>query len=320
MLGFALALLATLVHAALIFAGAPLLVGLADKLRARLLGRRGAPITQPYVILRKLLAKVPVVPDNASELYRVWPFVCLAATAAAAALTPGFCFGMASARQGDFITFIGLLGIGRAATVLAGLETGFGFGGAGAGRAVLFSLFGEAALLLVVLTLALCGHAVTIDGIGSFLRRGHAGLSVPLGLALLAILAVALVENGRAPADDPAGQQEPAMVRSAMLLEYSGRFLALLEYAAMLRLALWLSLIGAIFLPFGMAEARTLPSWPLGLVSWAIKLTVLIGALALFEGFIGRVRVLQVPAFLASATLLGFLAIVFLFVSRGFGA
>ncbi len=320
MLGLALGLLATILHAALMFAGAPLLVGAAEKLRARLLGRRGAAVMQPYRTLLKLIAKVPVVPDNASELYQVWPFVCPAAIAAAALLTPGFCFGMAGAGQSDFITFIGLLGIGRAATVLAGLETGFGFGGAGAGRAVLFSLFGEAALLLVVLTLALLGHGVTLDGIGMGLRRGHSGAPISLGLALLAVLAVALAENGRAPADDPAGRQELAMVQNALPLEYSGRFLALFEYAAMLRLAVWLSLIGALFLPFGMADAGMVLTWPLGLLSWLIKLAGFAGALVLFEIFVGRVRIFQVPAVLAGATLLGFLAVVFLLVSRGLGA
>ena len=131
---------------------------------------------------------------------------------------------------------------------------------------------------------------------------------------------MALAENNRAPTDDPAGRHEPAMVRSAMLLEYSGRFLALFEYAAMLRLAVWLSLIGAIFLPFGMADAGAPLSWPLGLLFWMIKLAALTSALVLFEALIGRLRVFQVPAVLAGATLLGWLAVVFLLVSRGYGA
>ena len=320
MLGLLLGLLATILHAAMLLALAPLLAGLAETLRARLAGRRGPAATQPYRALRKLLAKVPVVPDNASALYPLWPFVGLAAVAMAALLTPGFCFDMATARWSDLITFVGLLGLARAATLLAGLETGFGFGGAGAGRQALFSLFAEAALLLVVLALALIGHSPTIDGIGAALRGHPPGLSAALGLALAALLAVALAENGRLPADDPAGQRELAMVQNAMLLEYSGRFLALFQYAAMLRLAVWLSLLGAIFCPFGMAEAGAVLSWPLGILSWLVKLAVLVAALALFEVSAARLRVFRVPAFLAGAALLGFLAVAFLFIGRGLGA
>ncbi len=320
MLGLLLGTLATILHAALMFAVAPLIAGLATKARAGLLGFRGAPLTQPYRALARRVARVPVVPDNASALYQVWPFASLGATAAAALLTPGFCFGMVTARQSDFITFIGLLGIAQVANVLAGLETGFSFGGAAAGRAVLFGLFAMPALLLAVLTLALLGHSATIDGIGNQLSSGHVGVSVSLGFALLAVLAVALTESGRPPADDPAGQAELAMVQNTLLLEYSGRFLALFVYAAMLRLTVWMSLIASIFIPFGMADAGAVLTWPLGLVLWLFKLVLLAAALALFEVTVTRIPVSRIPAFFAGATLLGLLAVIFLLVGRGLGA
>jgi len=141
MLGFALSLIATLLHAAFIFAAAPLLMGLVGKIRAWALGRRGAPVWQPYLLLYKLLRKSTLVPETATELFAVWPVAAFLAISLAALLVPSFCTGMLTADLSDFITLIGLFALARAATVLGGLETGFGFGGAGAGREILFSIF-----------------------------------------------------------------------------------------------------------------------------------------------------------------------------------
>jgi len=313
-----LAICATLLHAALMFGAAPLLIGVIAKLRARLLGRPGPPVTQPYRDLHKLIRKTPLIPDTATQLYQIWPFAAFTATATAALLVPSFTFGMATAPLSDFITFIGLFAIARGATMLAGLETGFGFGGAGAGRDALFSIFSEASLLVLVLAFVLIGHHPTIDGIGTTFRDGHIGISVSLGFALAAILAVALTETGRIPVDNPAGHLELAMVHEAMLLEYSGRYLALFHYTAMLRLITWFSLVGTIFCPFFMGDSASPLSWPFGLLFWLGKLMAGMVALALFEVSTAKMRVFRVPEFLGIAVLLGLLAAVFLFVSQGF--
>jgi formate hydrogenlyase subunit 4 len=313
------ALVATLLHVALMFGLAPLLMGMIGSLRARLLGRRGPPVVQPYRDLAKLIRKQPVIPETATAFYIVWPFVAFAATGAAALLSPSFAFGMITAPLSDVITLIGLFALARAASLLAGLETGFGFGGAGAGRDVLFSIFTEAALLVLVLTFVLIAHTPTIDGIGLAFRDGHIGLSVSLGFALAAMLAVGLTETGRIPVDNPTGHLELGMVHEAMLLEYSGRYLALFHYTASLRLILWFSLLGTIFFPFGMADAGAVLSWPLGLVSWTVKLAVFAGALVLFEVSTAKLRVFRVPEFLGVALLLGVLSAVFLFVAGKLG-
>jgi formate hydrogenlyase subunit 4 len=203
--------------------------------------------------------------------------------------------------------------------MLAGLETGFGFGGAGAGRDALFSIFAEAALLGVVLVFALIAGDPTVDGIATYFRFGQAGISVSLGFALAAMLAVALAETGRIPVDNPAGHLELGMVHEAMLLEYSGRYLALFQYAAALRLIIWFSLIATIFFPFGMGQAGNFFSWPLGLVSWLAKLGALAIALALFEVSTAKMRVFRVPEFLGVAMLLGLLSAIFLFVAGRLG-
>jgi formate hydrogenlyase subunit 4 len=311
--------LVTVLHGALMFALAPLLLGVVTKIRARLLGRRGAPVVQPYRDLWKLIHKIPLIPETATELYKIWPFVSFAAVAVVALLVPGFTLGLATAGQSDLVTIIGLLALSRAAVMLAGLETGFGFGGAGAAREALFGIFSEAAALGVVLILVLIAGDPTVDGIAAFFRFGQVGISVSLGFALAAILAVALTETGRIPVDNPAGHLELGMVHEAMLLEYSGRYLALFNYTAGLRLMIWFSLIGTVFFPYRMAQAGDITGWPLGLAAWLVKLGGFAVALALFEVSTAKMRIFRVPEFLGVAILLGLLAAIFLFVAGRLG-
>ncbi|MGO9816892.1 MAG: respiratory chain complex I subunit 1 family protein [Acidocella sp.] len=319
-LAFLLRLIATLLHVALTFALAPLVMGVVTTLRAWALGRRGPPVIQPYWDLYKLLRKATLVPDTATELFSAWPVACALSIAVAAMLVPGFCTGLLTAPLSDFITIMGLLALARAATMLGGLETGFGFGGAGAWREALYGVFAEGALLVVLLGFGLLAHGVTVDGIATAFASQHIGISVSLGFALVAMLAVALTETGRIPTDNPAGHLELAMVHEAMLLEYSGRNLLLLNYAAMLRLLLWMSLIGTIFLPFGMARATDILSWPGGLLLWLLKLGAMAVVLPVYEVSSAKMRVFRVPEFLGVAMLLGMLAGIFLFVAARIGA
>jgi len=320
LLTFLLRLLATLLHVALMFGLAPLLMGVVATLRAWALGRRGPAFVQPYRDLYKLLPKATLAPDTASQLFSAWPVAGVLALAVAAMLVPGFSTGLLTAPLSDLITILGLLGLARAATMLGGLEAGSGFGGAGAWREALYGVFAEGALLVVLLCFDLLAHTVTVDGIAIAFATQHIGISVSLGFALAAILAVGLTETGRIPTDNPSGHLELAMVHEAMLLEYSGRNLLLLNYAAMLRLALWMSLIGSIFLPFGMARAADILSWPGGLLLWALKLGAMAVALAVFEVSSAKMRVFRVPEFLGVAMLLGMLASIFLFVAARIGA
>lgn len=308
-------LLATLLHIAAMFGLAPLVMGLVTKIRARLLGRSGPPVLQPYRDLRKLILKTPLVPDTATELYKIWPFVGFAAIAASALPVPGFALDLLTARYADFITLVGLFALSRAATMLAGLETGFGFGGAGAGREALFGIFAEAALLVMVLIFVLITGDPNVDGVAQYFRSGQVGISVSLGFALAATLAVAITETGRIPVDNPAGHLELGMVHEAMLLEYSGRYLALFQYTACLRLMVWFCLIGTLFLPFGMAQAGAPLTWARGMLLWAVKLLVFAAALGVLEVSTAKMRLFRVPEFLGVALLLGLLSAIFLFVA-----
>jgi len=319
-LDFILTLVATLLHAALVFGLAPLLMGVVTKLRARTLGRRGPPLLQPYHQLAKLLHKTPLIPETATEYFTLWPVICFLAIAVAALLVPSFCTGLLTARLSDLVTLAGLLALARGVTMLAGLETGFGFGGAGAQREALYGVFAEGAFLVLLITFALLAGSTTVDGVATAFATRPIGISVSLAFALAALLTVALTETGRIPTDNPAGHLELGMVHEGMILEYSGRFLLLFEYAAMLRLLLWMSLIGTLFLPFGMATAGDILSWPLGLVLWVLKLGGMAAVLAVFEVASAKMRVFRVPEFLGAAMLLGMLASVFLFVAARIGS
>ena len=315
-----LASIAQALHAVLMLAMAPLLGGVLRRIKARLLGRVGPPVLQPYLDLARLLRKQPVLAHNASFLFRAVPAVAFAATLTAACLVPSFTLGMILAPASDLLAIVGLLGLARVSLALAAMDVGTAFGGIGASRDMMFSVFAEPAMMLVIFTLALLAGSTNLDLISAVLREGTLGLRVSLGMILVACLAVALAENGRLPTDNPATHLELTMVHEAMVLEYGGRDLALIELAALLKLLLWLTLISSIFFPFGLAVAVAPVQWPLGLVSWIGKVGALAVGLAMFETAVAKMRVFRVPEFLGVAILLGLLAAVFLFVSTGFAA
>jgi formate hydrogenlyase subunit 4 len=310
------ALLTQLLHLALVLAAAPLVVGGIRWLKARMLGRIGAPVHQPLLDLAKLLRKRPVLAENASWISRVAPYLGAGAALAAAALVPSFARGMAFAPLADLVLIAGLLALGRVAMALAGLDVGTAFGGLGAAREMSFAALAEPALLLAVMSFAILTGTTGLDAIAATFQEGALGLRVSLGLALVALLAVAVAENARIPVDNPATHLELTMVHEAMLLEASGRHLALWEAASALRLTLWLGLLAAIFFPFGTAPAGWAPlGWLAGLLAWGGKLAVLCLALAVFENAIAKMRVFRVPEFLGAALLLGLLGALLLFVS-----
>ncbi|MDR3524669.1 MAG: NADH-quinone oxidoreductase subunit H [Acetobacteraceae bacterium] len=319
-------LLALLLHMALMLATAPLLIGLARKAKARMVGREGPPIVQPWRDIARLLRKQPVVADSTSWLFRAAPTVSLAATLAAAALVPSFALGMLSGDASDLLVLAGLLALGRAALALAGMDTGTSFGGIGASREMTFAVVAEPALLLVIYTLALLAGTTNLDSIVNLIASGVLGLRISMAMALVAACLVAIAECGRVPVDNPATHLELTMVHEAMVLEYSGRHLALIELTAALRLLVWTSLILVIFAPFGIAPrpaeggAWIALLWVRGLLAWGAKVTVLGLILAAFETTRAKLRVFRVPELLGAALLLGFLAAILLFVSQGFAA
>jgi formate hydrogenlyase subunit 4 len=313
-------MLSLALHMVLMLAVAPLMTGLIRRLKARMTGRAGPPLLQPWRDLARLLRKQPVVADGTSWLFRATPATLLAATVAAAALVPSFALGMATAGASDLLVIAGLLALGRAALALAAMDTGTAFGGIGASREMTFSVFAEPAFFLIVFTLALLAGTSNLDAIASLVAAGNLGLRISMALGLVAAVVVALVECGRMPADNPAGHLELGMVHEAMALEYSGRYLAMVELAGALRLLLWMSLIAVLFAPFGITPTGSVAPWlwALGIAAWAAKIVLMAAALALFETLRAKLRVFRVPELLGMALLLGLLAAIFLFVSQGF--
>ena len=296
---------------------APLLTGLVRKAKARLLRREGPPLLQPYRDLARLARKEAVVAEGASWLFRVAPYVVLAATWVAAALIPTFATGLLFSWSADLIAIIALLGAARFFLALAGLDVGTSLGGLGASREAMFATLAEPAMIVIVFSLALIAGSTQLSTVAAFMASSAVGLRVTLGMALIALIIVALAENGRIPVDNPATHLELTMVHEAMILEYSGRHLAVIELASMLKLLLYISLIVCVFVPWGLAIADAgIVDRLIGAGVYVVKLGVAGLMLATFETSIAKMRVFRVPDFLGAALMLGFLGALLLFVSR----
>jgi formate hydrogenlyase subunit 4 len=309
----ALAVLQLLLTAAL----APLLTGLVRKVKARLLGRRGPSLVQPYRDLLRLLRKDVVMARNASWLFRIAPYMIFAAVWLAAAIVPTFAIGLPLGRTADLIALVALLGSARFALALASMDVGTSFGGIGSSREMMIASLAEPAMLMVTFTVALIVRSTSLPHIAAFILTNHVGIRVSLLLGLVSLVMVAIAENARVPVDNPATHLELTMVHEAMVLEYSGRHLALVEAAAMIKLLLYISLIASIFVPWGMAlNDLSIRAVAVGLVTYLGKVTVGAVGLAVFETTIAKMRVFRVAEFLGGALLLGLLAAIFLYVSQ----
>jgi formate hydrogenlyase subunit 4 len=310
-------LLVQLMQMLLVLAAAPLLTGFVRKVKARLLRRRGPPVVQPYRDIMRLLKKEVVVADNASWIFRVAPYVIFATTWVAAALVPTFATGLLFSWSADLIAIIALLASARFFLALAGMDVGTAFGGIGSSREVMIASLAEPAMLLIVFTMALVARSTQLSAVAGVLSTSEVGLRVSLGMALLGLIIVAITENGRIPVDNPATHLELTMVHEAMVLEYSGRHLAMIELSAAVKLLLYTSLIGCIFAPWTLAEPNGTPaSHVAGFGLYLAKLAVLGFLLAVFETAIAKMRVFRLPDFVGGALMLGLLGTLLLFVSR----
>jgi formate hydrogenlyase subunit 4 len=201
---------------------------------------------------------------------------------------------------------------------LAGLDVGTSCGGIGSSREMMIASLAEPAMLMIVFAIALIAGSTQLSTIAEHMLNGEVGLRVSLAMALVALLIVALAENGRIPVDNPATHLELTMVHEAMVLEYSGRHLAVIELAASLKLMLYLSVIACVFSPIGMAAGPGVPMQDaVGFLVWLTKMAIGGTALAIAETTVAKMRVFRVPNFLGAALMLGLLGVLLLFVSRG---
>jgi formate hydrogenlyase subunit 4 len=309
--------LTQLLQLLLVLAVAPWLTGLTRTFKSRLLRRRGPSPIQPYRDLWKLLRKETVLAEQASWLFRAAPYLVFATTWVAAALVPTFATGLQFSAAADLIVIVALLGTARFFLALAGLDVGTSFGGIGASREMMFASLAEPAMLMVVFTLSLFAGSTQLSSVSAYMLGAYAGINISLALALVALVIVSLAENARIPVDNPATHLELTMVHEAMVLEYSGRHLAVIEAAASVKLLLYLSLIACVFAPWGTANSQAgLLACCVGVGAYLLKMIAGASLLALAETATAKMRVFRVPEFLGVALMLGLLGAILLFVSR----
>ena len=295
---------------------APGLTGLVRKIKAQLLLRQGPPVLQPYRNLIRMFRKESVLAENASWLFRAAPYLVFALTLVAAALVPTVATERPFAIAADLIAIIALLASARFFLALAGLDIGTSFGGIGSSREVMIASLAEPAMLMITFSIALIAGSTNLSAIAEFMSS-HVELEVSFALALVGFVMVAIAENARIPVDNPATHLELTMVHEAMVLEYSGRHLALIEWAASLKLLLYLSLLATIFAPWGIATSGSeAVAVAIALGAYLGKLTLGAALLGLFEVSIAKMRVFRVPEFLGAALMLGLLATLLRLVVR----
>jgi formate hydrogenlyase subunit 4 len=313
MLGYAL----EVAQAALALALAPGLVGLIRWLKARLQNRRGAPAWQPYWELGKLFRKEVIVSSNASWLFRATPFVVFASTVSVTFLVPIIAVPLPFDGVGDLLVVVYLLLLGTFFLSLAGLDPGSPFGGMGASREMTVAALAEPTVALAIFALALSAGSTNL---GQIVARtlSNPGAAVSPGhlLGFGALFIVTLAETGRLPVDNPATHLELTMIHEAMILEYSGRYLALLEWAAAIKLLILFSLLGNLFVPVGVSLALTPVTLAIAVVSLLVKYAVLAGAVAVLETRIAKLRLFRVPELLSVSFVLGLLAVTSSFLLR----
>lgn len=287
----------------------PLLVGWVRKIKAWLQNRRGAPVLQPYRDLYKLLGKEARVAHTASPLFLAAPYVVFVATWLAASTVPVVVLDHPAASIADIVVLVGLLALARFFLALAGMDVGTAFGGMGSSREMLISALAEPAMLMAVFTVAVSAHSTNIASVIDYQLSVGLALRPSFLFALGGLTLVALAETGRIPVDNPATHLELTMIHEAMILEYSGRYLALMEWAAQIKLALYGVLIANIFFPWGVARSFAPADLGLGAVAILLKLAVLGAVLAVGETVLAKMRLFRAPAFLQLALLLALLGL-----------
>jgi formate hydrogenlyase subunit 4 len=309
--------LAVVIQTLLAVALAPALTGFVRWLKARLQGRRGAPPWQPYLELRKLFAKELVVSQTASWLLRVAPFVVFSTSIVVASLLPLVFVPVSWDRAGDLFAAVYLLLLGTFFLALAGLDSGSPFGGMGSSREMTVVALTEPTVALSVFALALTAGSTNF---GEIVRHTLGAPASALGpahvLGFAALFVVALAETGRLPVDNPSTHLELTMIHEAMVLEYSGPHLALVEWAGSLKLFVFLALAANLFVPWGIA--RTLAPLALagGFAALLVKLLVLAVAIAVLETRVAKLRLFRVPELLSASFVLALLAVMSTFFVR----
>jgi len=296
---------------------APLLRGVIARLKARIQNRRGASVLRPYADLFKLFRKEDLVPASASFVFRLVPIVLFAATLVVAAFIPLLHSSALLGATGDFVLLVYLLALGRFFLMLGAMDGGSSFGGMGASREALVSTLAEAPFLLALMSVAIAARTGSMAGMVQWtLGQNFFQFSAVHALAAVALALVAIAETGRIPVDNPTTHLELTMIHEAMVLEYSGPSLALIEWASAIKLTVVMALLIALFVPWGMASSLSALAIAIAVLVLLLKMAVLVLALALLESSVAKLRMYLVPDFLGVASALAILAVVFTALMR----
>ena len=289
---------------------APLFLGWINQCRAWLSSRSAPPLIQPYHMIRKLLHKDAVIADSASPLYRAVPYLLFGTMMSAAAIIPSLGTEMPFATAADAIALVGLFAAARVLVSLAAMDIGTAFGTLGARREMMIGFLAEPALLMVVFTASLICGSTALPTIAETLSSRELAIYPSLAFAAVAFLMVLLAENARIPIDNPATHLELTMIHEAMVLEYSARHLALIEWASGLKLFNYACIGFALFLPWGLASGSdgVLPLL-LAIPLLVLKLALAGASLAFLETISAKLRIFRAPEFLAMAFLLAVLGL-----------
>ncbi|NOY12989.1 MAG: formate hydrogenlyase [Deltaproteobacteria bacterium] len=301
--------LLAIVQTGLLIAAAPFLAGWVKWVKCRLQSRQGPPPWQPYRDLHRLFGKEVVVAAVASPIFRSAPYLIFSVTALACSVVPLVAIGLPTTAIADVIVLVGFFALGRFFLALAGMDIGTSFGGMGASREMTIASLAEPAMLLGVFTLAMTVHSTNLASMISYLLENPFQLYPSFVFAAMGMVLVAVAETGRIPIDNPATHLELTMVHEAMILEYSGRHLALMEWAAMLKLMIYSVLLVNLFCPWGLVVDYTPPALLQGLLVVTVKVLLLGTILAFAETALAKMRLFRVPQYLALAFILCLLGI-----------
>lgn len=288
----------------------PLIIGFIRKLKARFQSRQGARIIQPYYDLIKLFHKGSVVSKTTSWIFLITPYVCMIAAIIGSFYLP-IIFANTKAVFGGIILLVYFLATHRLFMVLAGLDAATAFGGMGSSREMMISAIVEPILFLSILIVAILTRSMHLDTMSINLIAGGVNtLSPALIMGFTALFIMMLAENARIPFDNPTTHLELTMVHEAMILEYSGKPLALMEWSSWTKLTIYLSILANMFFPWGMATSYSFGAILLAILIFIIKMAILVVAIAFIESSISKLRLFKLPTLFGLGFFFAFIGVI----------
>jgi formate hydrogenlyase subunit 4 len=297
------------VQLVLIPALSPFIIGITRKMKAELQNRQGASPFQPYRDLRKLFRKDEVMSRDSSWVFRFTPYLVFALTVLVGGCIPLISAALINTYTGDFLVVIYLLALGTFFLALAGMDTGGPFGGFGSSREMMVAALTEGGLILSLLTLALVSHTTNLFAISTAVASRSFYDLPPVLLAFVGFFIALLAETGRYPFDNPATHLELTMIHEAMILEYSGKRLAIMEWAAANKYLIFIALGANLFFPWGMADTLAAPAMIGALALFIGKCLLFCAAIALIESTIAKFRIFRLPDLLFTSFIISIIAI-----------